>query len=111
LGDLVPHERPADRTESFHALVEFHAAVARRPPLTVLAADHVGDDDGEDDTGFPLGRIEYVGDPDTWAFAIYQPSTDDYHATILPSGHPTGTPTQAVDCACHIPLANQGNPA
>lgn len=63
-------------------------------------------DDDPDDTGFPLGRIRYLGHPDAWAFAIYQPSDDSYTDTLLPHGQPTGTPTQALDCACIVHLAD-----
>ncbi|WP_218034035.1 hypothetical protein, partial [Acrocarpospora corrugata] len=47
-------------------------------------------DDDQDDTGFPLGRIEYLGDPDAWAFALYQPSSDSYQDTVLLTGRRVG---------------------
>lgn len=65
---------------------------------------HFDDDDHDD--GFPLARIEYLGDADNWAFAIYQASNDDYLNSVLLNGHPTGTPTQALDCACTIHLTD-----
>jgi hypothetical protein len=63
-------------------------------------------DDDEDDTGFPLARIEYLGSADAWRFALYQPSSDTYEETILPSGSRVGTPSEALDCACRVHLAD-----
>ncbi|WP_285711166.1 hypothetical protein, partial [Microtetraspora sp. NBRC 16547] len=47
-------------------------------------------DDDEDDEGFPLARIEYLGDADAWAFAIYRAGSDDYEDSFLPSGSRIG---------------------
>ena len=48
-------------------------------------------------------RLRYAGSASTWGFAIYRASHDDY---ILPSGHPTGTPQEALDCACGLYLGD-----
>ena len=42
----------------------------------------------------PLCRIHYLGDPDDWAFALYQASTETSTDGRLPTGAFTGTPTQ-----------------
>ncbi|MEU7893504.1 hypothetical protein AB0B45_11630 [Nonomuraea sp. NPDC049152] len=60
-----------------------------------------------DDTGFPLARIEYLSDPDAWAFAIYQASSDTFQDTTLLTGQRTGSPSQALDCACTVHLATE----
>ncbi|WP_433411371.1 hypothetical protein ACQP1V_11665 [Microtetraspora malaysiensis] len=62
-------------------------------------------DDDESDEGFPLARIEYLGDPDAWGFAIYRASSEDYEPSILPSGSRVGTPSEALECACRVHLA------
>ena len=43
----------------------------------------------------PLCRIQYLGDADDWAFALYQASTETYNDSRLPTGAFTGTPTEA----------------
>jgi hypothetical protein len=58
------------------------------------------------DENIPLARIGYLGDPDDWAFAIYQASSESYQQSVLLDGHPTGTPSQALDCACTLYLAD-----
>jgi hypothetical protein len=40
----------------------------------------------------------------TWGFAIYRVSHDDYEDNFLPSGAPTGTAEEALDCACGLYL-------
>jgi hypothetical protein len=58
------------------------------------------------DEDIPLARIGYLGDPDEWAFAIYQASSDTYQESVLLNGQPTGTPNQALDCACTLYLTD-----
>jgi hypothetical protein len=53
--------------------------------------------DGED---LPLCRLRYGGYPNSWGFAIYRASHDDYEDSILPSGAFAGTAEEALDCAC-----------
>lgn len=60
----------------------------------------------DDDEGIPLARIGYLGDPDHWTFAIYQASSEDYQDAVLLNGQPTGTPNDALDCACTLYLAH-----
>ena len=58
------------------------------------------------DTDGPLSlcRLRYHGSPDNWGFACYLASKDGYEESILPSGHFTGTPEEALDCACGLYL-------
>lgn len=55
-----------------------------------------------------LARIEYLGDAQHWAFALYEPASERYQDTVLPSGQWTGTPNEALDCACGVHLADLG---
>ena len=52
----------------------------------------------------PLCRLRYLGSATTWGFAIYRASHDDYEDNFLPSGSPTGTAEEALDCACGLHL-------
>lgn len=58
------------------------------------------------DKHIPLCRLRYLGSDTTWGFALYQASTETYHDTLLPSGSPTGTPEEALDCALGLYLAD-----
>lgn len=58
----------------------------------------------ENDEQIRLGRIEYLGDNDIWAFAIYDPASDTYTDTHLATGQPTGSPTDAYDTAALVHL-------
>ena len=55
---------------------------------------------------YPLSlcRLRYLGSPDRWGFAIYLASRDGYEDSVLPNGSFTGTPEQALDCACGLYL-------
>ena len=64
--------------------------------------------DNDDDT-IKLCRIQYLGDPDDWAFAIWQASTDSYADAVLLDGSFTGHPSQALDTACTLYLADAGD--
>ncbi len=59
-----------------------------------------------DDDTIPLCRIQYLGDPDEWAFATWQASTDSYAESVLLDGRPTGHPNTALDTACTLYLAD-----
>ena len=54
-----------------------------------------------DGSQLPLCRLRYAGYASTWEFAVYRASHDDY----LPTGQPSGTPEEALDCACGLYLA------
>jgi hypothetical protein len=57
-----------------------------------------------EDYPLPLCRLRYLGSADQWGFAIYLASKDGYEDSILPNGSFTGTPEQALDCACGLYL-------
>lgn len=61
-----------------------------------------------DDDQIQLCRIQYLGDPDHWAFAIWQASTETYVDAALLDGQPTGHPNQALDTACTLYLTGTG---
>ncbi len=57
--------------------------------------------DGE---AIPLCRLRYGGYANSWGFAIYRASHDDYEDSVLPSGTRAGTAEDALDCACGLYL-------
>lgn len=57
-----------------------------------------------DDEVVPLIRLRYLGSADDWGFGLYLASSDKYEDQILPTGDFTGTPEQALDCACELYL-------
>lgn len=59
-----------------------------------------------DEDQIKLCRIQYLGDPDHWAFAIWQDSTNTYTDAVLLDGQPTGHPTLALDTACTLYLSD-----
>ncbi|MGH3282374.1 MAG: hypothetical protein ACRDNW_25010 [Trebonia sp.] len=60
----------------------------------------------DDHDTIKLCRIQYLGDPDDWAFAIWQASSDSYTDAVLLDGQPTGHPNQALDTACTLYLTS-----
>ena len=67
-------------------------------------------DTDPDDPAIPLCRLGYLGTDDDWEFALHDPATDTYTDTVLPDGSYTGTPQDALDCACRVHLADIPNP-
>jgi hypothetical protein len=63
----------------------------------------VGD---ENDEQIHLCRIEYLGDEDTWACAVYDPASDTYNDTRLATGQQAGSPTDAYDTAAIVHLTD-----
>ena len=55
-----------------------------------------------------LCRLRYLSSATIWGFAIYRASHDDYEDNILPSGSPTGSAEEALDCACGLYLNDPG---
>lgn len=85
----------ARRSERWSALQE----------LTVrYRGDHAYVTGTDSDGPLPLCRLHYTGSPDHWGFACYLASKDGYEESILPTGSFTGTPEQALDCACGLYL-------
>lgn len=54
----------------------------------------------------PLCRLTYRRNAEYWGFAIYLASSESYENSFLPTGQPTGTPEQALDCACGLYFAD-----
>jgi len=54
----------------------------------------------------PLCRLRYGGSASTWGFALYRASHDDYADNFLPSGSPSGSAEEALDCACSLYLSD-----
>ncbi len=54
----------------------------------------------------PLCRLRFDGLLDTWGFAIYLPGGGTYQDSLLPSGYPSGSPEEALDCACAFHFAD-----
>lgn len=52
----------------------------------------------------PLCRLRFGGVLHTWGFALYLASSGRYEDNILPSGLPSGSPEEALDCACTLYL-------
>lgn len=52
-----------------------------------------------------LCRLRYIGSASSWGSALYRYSHDDYEDNILPSGRPTGSPQDALDCALYLSKA------
>jgi hypothetical protein len=59
------------------------------------------DDQGQPN---PLFRLRYYGSASSWGFAIYLWSREGYDDSILPSGSFSGSPEEALDCACGLYL-------
>lgn len=53
-----------------------------------------------------LCRLRYGGSANSWGFAIYRASHDDYEDSFLPTGSWTGSPEEALDCACGLYLSD-----
>jgi hypothetical protein len=56
-------------------------------------------------TRVKLMRLRYAGTASRWGFALYYASSDRYEDSLLPTGSATGTPADALDCACRLHLA------
>ena len=54
----------------------------------------------------PLLRLRYGGSAHHWGFGLHLTSSDHYENQLLPTGFPTGTPEEALDCACGLYLDN-----
>src|ERR1700746_2445145 len=61
--------------------------------------------DGEQ---IPLFRLRYGGSAHSFGFAIYSPARDRYEDAVLLTGLPIGSPQEALDTACTLPLAAPG---
>jgi hypothetical protein len=59
-----------------------------------------------EDEAVPICRLEYLGLDDIWGFALHDPATDTYADSLLPDGHPEGSPQDALDCAVRLHLTD-----
>lgn len=85
-------------------------ARAHWPQLSDLRIRHRGafayiDGELPDGEVLPLMRLRYAGSASTQGFALHLASTNKYEDSILPTGSFTGTPEEALDCACRLYLA------
>jgi hypothetical protein len=87
------------------------AGRAARPRPGNVDQCHRGlpDVQGLDNDTIKLCRIQYLGDDDEWAFAIWQASTDSYADAVLLDASFTGHPSQALDTVCTLYLADIGD--
>ena len=53
-----------------------------------------------------LCRLRYTGYASVWGFAIRRASHEDYQDSWLPNNTPSGTPEEALDCACGLYLTD-----
>ncbi len=53
-----------------------------------------------------LCRLRFDGPLHTWGFAIYLPDEGIYQDSLLPSGYSSGSPEEALDCACAFHFAD-----
>jgi hypothetical protein len=111
-GMPVPPKRLKELVEG---TVDHHASLTHPHPelqeITIRWRGSFGYMDawagqGDDsDEKIPLGRIEYLGDDD-WAFAIWDPATEEYADAVLKTGSRSGTPNDAYDTAALIHLTD-----
>jgi hypothetical protein len=104
----VPKPPPESTKVNLQQRVTAHVE-ARWPALTAIRIRHRGlfahlDGHLPNGTVMPLCRLRYNGSAHLWGFAIYLASRDGYQDSILPSGIPTGTAEEAIDCACGLYL-------
>ena len=59
-----------------------------------------------DDDVVSLCRLRYLGSDERWGFAVYLYSREAYEESVLPTGLPSGTPEEALDCACGLYLSD-----
>lgn len=100
---------PSEHTRlQLELYLNIHAKAAW-PQLAGLRVRHRGQYayvDGElaDGESIKLMRLRYHGTASRWGFALHDPAGDRYQDSLLPSGTGSGTPEDALDCACHLHL-------
>jgi len=103
---------PESTKNSLRQRLNTHAQ-ARWPQITSLDVRYHGafayiEAQLADGTTQPLIRLRYGGSARHWGFGLYLASSDRYENQTLPSGFPSGSPEEALDCACGLYL---GDPA
>jgi hypothetical protein len=104
----VPKPPPESTKVNLRQRLASHAE-KRWPALAAVNVRYRGlfayiDGQLPDGTATPLCRLRYNGSAHIWGFAIYLASRDGYQDSVLPSGYPTGTAEEALDCACGLYL-------
>jgi hypothetical protein len=105
----VPKPPPPESTKtSLRQRLTTHART-RWPDLTAINVRYRGvfayiDGQLANGTVLALCRLRYNGSASIWGFAIYLASRDGYEDNLLPTGLPTGSPEEALDCACGLHL-------
>jgi hypothetical protein len=99
---------PQSTKDSLERRLAAHART-RRPEVTGLRFRHRRafawiDAELPDGEIVPLIRLRYLGSADEWGFGLYLASSDRYEDQILPTGAFTGTPEEALECACELYL-------
>jgi hypothetical protein len=99
---------PASTKNSLAQRVNLHARHSW-PALDTIRVRYRGqfaylDGHLADGEAMPLCRLRYGGSANRWGFAIYLASRGGYEDSILPTGHSTGSPEEAIDCACGLYL-------
>jgi hypothetical protein len=105
--DLRHSSVPWPGPESAEGTVDHHASQrwAALEEVTIRWRGSYGYLSEDDDDTIELCRIQYLGDPDHWAFAIWQASTDSYAESVLLDGRPAGHSNLALDTVCTLYLA------
>jgi len=103
---------PQSTKDSLERRLTAHART-RSPEVAGLRFRHRGafawiDAELPDGQIVPLIRLRYLGSAGEWGFGLYLASTDKYEDQILPTGGFTGTPEEALDCACELYLDAPG---
>jgi hypothetical protein len=112
-GRMVAMPTPSEHTRlSLEARLGEHARTAW-PQLEQLHVRHRGafayvEAELADRERVKLMRLRYTGAVGRWGFALYYAGSDRYEDSLLPTGSPTGTPADALDCACRLHLAAPG---
>lgn len=109
-GSIGVMARPPDLIKAaLRQRLETHRCL-RWSQLTGLRVRFRGDyayiDADENGDIWPLCRLRYTGTIEVWGFAIHLASRDGYEDSVLPDGQHTGTPEQALDCACGLYLGD-----
>jgi hypothetical protein len=99
---------PQSTKDSLERRLAAHART-RRPEVAGLRFRHRGtfawiDAELPDGEIVPMIRLRYLGSAEEWGFGLYLASSDKYEDQILPTGSFTGTPEEALDCACELYL-------
>ena len=104
----MPKPPPESTKTSLRQRLSEHAQ-ARWPALTTVNVRYRGvfayvNGQLADGEQLPLCRLRYGGSASIWGFAIYLASHDGYQDSALPSGLHSGSPEEALDCACGLYL-------